>query len=289
MGAGQERIVLHTVNRFSQQNPPQGNREPNNAVFLLYRLYGSDLGDSPNFGGVPLPSITVYDPHDEILEHFEECDPYAPGIEPATDGTKFPTLPLADHRTDYPTNVAIGSNWNLPVDIFSNADVLYVQACYSRRLGEIAVVRGKALLTPDTRGGEPVSSTGIDTQLWTVCNYNFWNGYANDCYMDHDFPLDSEGYYTIVISEEQYRPTNATREENVLWMDWGSFLDGQLTWRIVYYDDPMVQELKTAIETDEASEEIAPYVPKVCPCSREVFKQYGWQGCMERYVPPTLE
>jgi hypothetical protein len=43
-----------------------------------------------------------------------------------------------------------------------------------------------------------------------------WDGVS-----DMMVPVDDEGYYTVVVSRPEDRPTNATSENGVAWVDWG--------------------------------------------------------------------
>jgi hypothetical protein len=49
----------------------------------------------------------------------------------------------------------------------------------------------------------------------------FTNGSLWDGVFDMQVPVDKDGYYTIVVSRPEDRPKNATRKNNVAWIDWG--------------------------------------------------------------------
>ncbi len=69
-------------------------------------------------------------------------------------------------------------------DTMANADVQYLSTVYSRRFGDIFVVRAKYLTAPNTRAGVPVSAQGYDVRFYSLCTYNIWNGGAIDCMLD---------------------------------------------------------------------------------------------------------
>lgn len=134
----------------------------NRYVINMLRLYASDLGDGANSGGVPLPAVTIYDADGEITDHFEECDLYALGGESIRTALQFPKLPIADHRARATPQWSTSSNFDAASDTMANADVQYLSTVYSRRFGDIFVVRAKYLSAPSTRAGTPVSVSGYD-------------------------------------------------------------------------------------------------------------------------------
>jgi hypothetical protein len=261
------------VKRDGQNNP---------AVFNILRSTGSELGAlPPNSCGVRLPSVTVCAANGETTAHFDECDPYPPGSEPPVETTHFAALPIPDHRGLLrPGCFDVKSNWGLPYDLLASDDILYLGTPYSHRWGELLVVRAKAFTTPDTPS-EPVYTTGKQIRGFTVTNYNFWAGFANSSLIDSEIARDADGFLTLVVSTAANRPGNATTDRGVTWLDWGPYLDGQLTFRFLLRRDPPLQQLRKAVETRDAPPEIAPYVPVAAHSSRQIFEQGGWQAALE--------
>lgn len=252
------------------------NGEPNPAVFNILRTTDSELGAlPPNSTGVRLPSVTVHDAAGTVVTHFDECDPYPPGTEPPVETTRFAALPIPDYRG----LVGAGrfdtkSNWGLPYDLLASRDILYLMTPYSRRWGEVLVVRAKAFTTPHTPR-EPVYTPGKDIRGFTVATYNFWAGVCNAAVVDHEVARDRDGWFTIVVSRAEDRPRNARAEDGVTWLDWGRYLDGQLTFRFLLRRDPKLVALKEAVDGGTASAAIAPYVPRATHCSRRAFESRG--------------
>ncbi|MFK7977415.1 MAG: hypothetical protein AB8C02_14865 [Halioglobus sp.] len=259
----------------------------NRLVINLLRLYASDLGNGANSGGVPLPSVTIYDADGDVSEHFDECDLYAQGGDAIRTELKFPALPIADHRAQKIPTWSTSSNFEAPSDTLANADVQYLSTVYSQRFGDVFVVRAKALTGPDTRKGVPVSAAGFDTRLYSLCNYNLWNGSAINCLLNTDLAVDEKGYFTIVISSAENRPKNLDAE-SATWMDWGPYLDGQMTFRHVYRENALVASITAALEGGRPSADAAPHVPVAANCNRETFELGGWQACFERSLMPRV-
>ncbi|RLQ20489.1 hypothetical protein DWB85_17210 [Seongchinamella sediminis] len=253
----------------------------NQAVFLLLRTTDSVLGaDPPNSTGVPLPSMTVVAADGSVVEHHESCLPYADGQYPV-ETTHFAALPIPDYRAQ----VAAGkfssrSNWGLPYDILASDDILYLGCPYSRRLGEVFVIRGKAFRTPDTPR-EPVYLQQAQIRGFTITNYNFWAGICNDAIVDRDLVLDAEGYFTVVVSGPENRPRNASADNQVNWMDWGPYLDGQLTFRLLLRTNPLLLRLRELAEGGAEDSELQPYLPRMGHCAKAEFETAGWQAACQ--------
>jgi hypothetical protein len=249
----------------------------NRYTINLLRLYASDLGDGANSGGVPLPAVTIYSADGKVERHFEECDLYAPGNEPLQSQLRFPVVPIADHRAQQPPMWNTSSNFDAPSDTMANADVQYLSTFYSRRFGDLLVLRARYLTAPNTRAGEPHSASNKDLRLYTLCTYNIWAGSAVDCMLDNEMNV-ADGYYTLVISDREHRPGNLT-DEGATWLDWGPYLDGQLTFRLVFRENPLVAQMARGVTGAAVSETVRPYVPQATHCDKASFEQGGWRAC----------
>jgi hypothetical protein len=255
---------------------------PNPLVFNLLRNYGSFLGAlPPNFTGVELPAITVYDAAGNQVDHFPACDPYPPGFPILVDGTKFPSWPVANHLAAGDDAGKVRFNWQFgaPIDILTNADVFYTTTSFTKRLGNVVVQRAKKPISsaPDAN---PRIDPDAEVRLFTACTYNFWNGAANDCKSEEEIVTDADGFYTLVVSEPHDRPSNATAENGYTWLDWGPFLDGQLPMRNLMVDDALWQGVAEALQTGVVPPGLDPdYVPKAAHCPRLMFELFRHHGC----------
>ncbi|MFK7897862.1 MAG: hypothetical protein AB8G23_18650 [Myxococcota bacterium] len=259
---------------------PDGRFNP--AVFLLLRVYAADQGAlPPNSAGVPLPALRIYDKDGELVEAHEECIPYPDGYEAPVDKTRFAAFPVPDHRALFhPGEYNTKDNWGLPVTVLANRDNLYLVLFHSRKHGEVYAVRAKKPRTPSRRDGIPLHAEDVDLRLFTVCDYNFWAGRAESCVVDEEIVADDEGFYTLVVSDEAHRPSNATAAEGMTWMSSGEYLDGQLTYRILLTGDPLVEEMRQAMNGGEVSERAAPFIPEIAQCSKSEFEAGGFEGCL---------
>ena len=250
----------------------------NPAVFLLLRTTDSVLGAMPpNSTGVDLPSMTVWDADGEVVRRYERCNPYPAGCELPRETTQFASLPIPDHRAIIaPEAFNTRSNWGLPYDILASDDILYLNTPYSTRLGDVLVVRAKKLATP-LSPQQPVYDEDVQIRGFTVTNYNFWAGICNDALLDKELLLDDDGCYTIVVSTEDKRPANATLDDGVNWMDWGPYLDGQLTFRMLLRTNPLLLRLKSYALGESDDPDIAAYMPVAKHCSQRAFESGEWK------------
>lgn len=253
--------------------------EPNQGGIVVFRIYGSDLGNAPNSAGVSLPAMTVHGADGQIIAHYEPCDPYPKPVSVKfSDVPNFPPLPIPGSFTEEHPKLSNSANYNLPVDVLANPDVQYATLYFSHRFGDLFIVHAKAFTTPDTRKGE-ARSKRTDAEGWTVCNYNLLSGIAQTCRMDHDLKIDKDGYFTGYVSAAAARPreTGATQDAN--WFEWGPYLDNQITWRFFRADQPKIKALTAAISGGAIAKDIAPYIPRGVYCKADVFEAGGWAAC----------
>lgn len=254
--------------------------ERNMAVFLLLRTTASFLGAMPpNSTGVDLPSLTVYDADGNEVLHLEEANPYPEGCELPRETTQFASLPIPDCRgLVEPEKFNTRSNWGLPYDILASDDLLYLNAPFTERLGPVMVVRGKAFRTPNTPH-EPVYLPEMQIRGFTITTYNFWAGICNDAIVDHELNLDDEGYYTVFVSRPEHKP-DMSQLPHANWIDWGPYLDGQFTFRMLLRNDDTLRRLKLHAEGEQYDAELAPYMPVAKHCSVEQVADGSWRDLL---------
>ena len=98
--------------------------------------------------------------------------------------------------------------------------------------------------------------------------------------LEQELREDEEGFYTLVISDESNRPANLEAVD-ASWIDWGPYLDGQLTYRMVYRENPFARRIAFALNGGFVPSEMQEYIPRSAPCSRARFEEVGWRGCFQ--------
>jgi hypothetical protein len=91
--------------------------------------------------------------------------------------------------------------------------------------GKVIVLTGKLPVTPKTRNGESVATTG-ECRYWSLARTadspdGFYPKLLYGCLMDDEIVLDGERRYIIAYSRKSARPSNATAAAGVTWQDWG--------------------------------------------------------------------
>jgi len=90
---------------------------------------------------------------------------------------------------------------------------------------KVYALTGKLPITPRTRDGEPMTTTG-EARYWSICHHGDGEGkqypsLVYGCLMDDEMVLDSQNEYLIVYSRGGERPSNARAECGVTWQDYG--------------------------------------------------------------------
>ena len=99
---------------------------------------------------------------------------------------------------------------------------------------------------------------------------------------EEDIVTDADGFYTVVVSEPEDRPANATEENGITWLNWGPFLDGTVSMRNLMVDDPFWEDMAIAIETDGAARTGDQHeAPVAAHCHTGIFEESGIEGCFD--------
>lgn len=241
-------------------------------------------------GGVGLPALT-----------FEDAD-----------GTRRPIGTCAvETKEDWTDairelvliNVATADRLPLPPDAMStpawvespvpglapNPDNRYLMAPVAWEPGRIVVIRAKASTFPDTRKGES-STLPKQVRYWSFSTgSNIIDpplGYpTTDSVSDFEIPIARDGTYTIVVSQPEDRPANATMENGVAWLKGADpALPDLLVMRHMipskaFFDESIwaVPELTPGV----AAGIMGLYFPETVYSDRTTFESGGADACFE--------
>jgi hypothetical protein len=281
--------------------------------WLLYRLYlpNSD-GDAK--GAVPLPNVEVTRvngkaaplPTCVISNRVSELGPLQQQFVPAEleNPLAYLKIPPVISR------IWFGTIDNPPARLLPNPDNKYLISYFMPNYnpGRLIVIRGKMPAFPDTYVGNPVSqpAPGFDTiqmRYWGACQAELVSPMPiMGCATDATTPLDHDGFYTIVITNDVLRPEWVP--EGVVWLPWGdeTMVPKLIFVRNLLSEDSFGQSVQAAIkagcgfdlqfpnppsqETIRTSGECAKpvmgdYYPDAVWCKRDTFIEHGWQACFE--------
>jgi hypothetical protein len=214
-------------------------------TWLMYRTYLPEDPASPA-GSVPLPLVSLSNHVAETIGGFNV--PYCGLAEPLVD---LVTKPLYDTTRQILFRTPKRPiEWVKPpgqVTPFPNGDSMYLAAIVSSFRDNVVVIRGKA------------PTFGIDGQVryWSVCQFSVPSSRTIDCVPDQDFPLDNQGYYTVVVSTVKNRPANAVLGQGVVWLQWGPVTTGTVALRFMVPQEGV---------------DLKQFYPKSAYCSVETFE-----------------
>ena len=250
---------------------------------MILRMYvPTDPNDDS--GGVGLPTLTFQDESggSRTLPECSNADretwktfflPFATQI--IMQAPQLPLPPSEDARPEWVQTTFPG--------LGTNPDNRYLVAPAAWEPGRIIVIHGQAPTFPDNRGGDP-QTTSADLRYWTFCTgSNVIPLVTASCAPDFEMPIDANGMYTIVVSQPEDRPTNATAENGVAWLQGGDPGQPELLFlRHLLPSDEFYGQSAWAVPEGVigAAEEImGPYYPEITYCDTATFEEGGAEAC----------
>jgi len=259
---------------------------PNPEGALIYRVY-VPIDPQSASGGEPLPSVTLEEHGTHASVRLGRC----PALPPSTGGLINETLNAQNFPAAAPTPVNFPSAQDPPVwkryygqtgggELFwSNRDSAYMRLQLSRSYGNLVVFRAKAPTFPDTSAGQPVTAPS-QVRYWSICEYDLLTQRYVACSPDYRTPLDSQGDFTVVVSDPANRPANATAANGITWLPWGPYYDGMPFYRQMLPSADFTNTIADVPQgTDPQSVEGA-YYPASAYCTKQRFEEGGWQACL---------
>jgi hypothetical protein len=174
--------------------------------------------------------------------------------------------------------------------VFSNPDNTYLPTLLSFDPADrVFVVRGKLPLTPPGTSPTPwpPDPSTFNMRYWSMCNAIYARPYptvVNDgCVADKDVVLDDNGYYTIAVSTEDARPSNATAANGVTWLRGIRGVRNLLILRnMLPVDFPYAAQNVTKDGSWQTAYNVMQdYYPTITvACTTAHFEANGWQGCV---------
>jgi hypothetical protein len=108
----------------------------------------------------------------------------------------------------------------------SNMDNAYVSTPISRGFGKLVVFRAKAPTYAATYPKAKTMPSGVQLRYWSFCQNDPFTQRYVACLRDDQVKLDSDGFFTIVVSRPSDRPRCAKN-----WIPWGPQPEGVLIYR----------------------------------------------------------
>ncbi len=279
-GTGENVIAAH---------PEGGEDRPG---ILVLRVYvPQDPADHTD--GVGLPSLTLLDANGES-QVLPACTAQEELIWGELIRQKVLVNVMAADRLPLPPGPDVTPEWvESPVPgLAPNPDNRYLMAPVAWEPGRIVVVRGQAPTFPDSRAGESLT-TSNDLRYWSFCTGSNIidppDGYPTTaCMSDFEIPLDADGYYTVVVSQPEDQPVNATIDNGVAWIQGADpTLPDLLVLRHMLPSSEFFGQSVWAVPellVGAAQPVMGPYFPQTVYCDTATFEAGGAEAC---FAPGT--
>lgn len=284
------------------------NGAPNPAGFVIYRIY---IPDDPNekTGGVPLPEVTLETGDGAVKQQLGQCEPLPPSVGEEIDEAARESnyTYVGPNRTHVPGTDPVPKwkrfygadrefrDWcpdpncqeagpKTKSGFLANEQISYLYARISHEYGEVVVIKAKAPTFPDTRAGEDVNAPR-QVRYWSFCQNNDATQRVVRCSPDHKTVVDKRGYATFVISDPEDRPTNATRENGINYLEWGGFYySGIVIYRHMLPARSFKEAIQNVPEGTPPAKVMKSYMPVAAYCEPKTFESVGADGCLSGRV-----
>jgi hypothetical protein len=112
---------------------------------------------------------------------------------------------------------------------FPNMHNNYVRVALNRNHGKVVVMRARLPKSPKTWNGQATLPTDtFQTRYTSLClNESMRSTRVMDCVFDEEMPTDQRGFFTVVISRAEDRPSNASQGCGRAWIEWSPRGDGE--------------------------------------------------------------
>lgn len=273
----------------------RGDGVPNATETLIYRTYVPDDARDP-LGGQPLPRLTLQTAFGLVGVPFQACEP----LPPSANDVVSDTIASANMPNEIPRGLPYPPGQDPPRFIkfwgtvhefarrvpgatayapknggfLSNQHINYLYALFSRHEGDLVVLHGKAPTAPDTRHGEDVT-TPRDLRYFSICQNELATQRFVECLRDDEISLDDEGFFTIVVSDPEDRPSNAAN-----WIPWGgAYYDGNLIYRHMLPSPSFEHAIQRVAYGLDEQTVMGDYFPLIRYCSKARFESGAWSAC----------
>jgi hypothetical protein len=287
---------------------PDGASSPVNPVLMfIYRLYVAN-GDT---GNVPLPVITVEDEKTgEALMSLDMsiCQPIPPQntpslLNPAIANSSMPT-PLAEELASRPLPAfsafpvftkyyslaetareaaSTAMKRDLPIGGFTssvtlnvapNPDNKYMTSFLTRDKGTMYIIRGKAPKAAIKPSDAPFGTA--DLRYWSMCTNEPFSQRFVGCLYDAELPVDEDGYFTLLVSDPEVRPSNVVGANKMSWLPWGgTYIDSSIVYRHMLPSTHFKQAIQDIEYGGDAAQVMGEYYPLISYCDRATIESAG--------------
>lgn len=165
---------------------------------------------------------------------------------------------------------------------YSNRDSRYIFSPTSRVFGDELVIEGRLPTFPRTDRGARRMGSG-QVRYWSLCqNEGPATTAVVSCLHDSQLPLHGDRRFTIVVSTNAARPSNARARCGVAWLPWGSRGDGvdrptagTLIMRNLLAAGSFKQAIQRVAKPGQEKRVMGPFLPRSRYLTRAQFERRG--------------
>ncbi|WP_445403579.1 hypothetical protein [Acinetobacter vivianii] len=247
-------LVLGDLPVSPKQNTLYAPKTDSNSVVLIYRVYVPNKGYNIK-GGADFPRYKVQLANGEIKTGSDVCSVLNVKKKALDKALSLPLeqslalynkqsyvgFPAQVNPTWYtayngPANLGCIYKYNMnqcegfqtvrKLNQWATPDNEYTFSVTSRKLGKVIVLKGKLPQIAATYENEATLARG-DIRYWSICTNELISTATNFCIYDEQIKhKDKDGFYTLVVSLPEDRPTNATEECGVAYLPLSERGDG---------------------------------------------------------------
>jgi len=147
----------------------------------------------------------------------------------------------------------------------SNQDNAYTTTIFSRNLGNVAIMRAKA---PTWRGKAGVPFNSEQVRYYSICSNEFLSQRFVGCLHDDRIPLDDEGFFTVMISDDFNRPAWVSADKQIGWLPWGPYPDTLIYFRHMLPNNSFKEAIHNVPQGTPAEAVMGDFFPVGAYCSQ---------------------
>jgi hypothetical protein len=264
---------------------------------MVLRIYLPDRGRN-QFGGVPLPEVALRLPDGTEIDQPATCTALtqqpSTGVTEADQQGSGPSIPNYTTAKKHP---AWERFFNVPRTMlrqfsqtladeygaesrggfFSDGKNAYVYAFTAREFGPVLVLRGRLPNVPETYDRERVL-TRAQLRYWSMCSVSMQPYGVTDtigCVNDARLATNRRGWYKVVVSTPEDRPTNARRACGVTWLPYGIRPTAALVMRNQLADPGFAHAIQRVRRPGTEREVMGDFLPRGRYTGTKAFERRG--------------
>ena len=243
---------------------------------IVYRIYYPNNGRDDNLAGVPLPDLIYQGATGEIDLNKNSPDQRSCNFMAAVEQNNrfFPAAGVGQGQSSLAFRPVTATGTAV---FYPNADATYLRAQPGKQFGDLVVVRALAQKTPAL---PPAVVPDPDVRYWSLCQNQLINTAVVECIADREMTLQSDGYFTAVVSLPEMRPALAYSQFGYNWLPFGPATNALLALRQILARPDFDGNYDRVLAKPNAplSDTIGIWAPQITYCDSATFAANAGAG-----------